>query len=67
MVLDAVLVRSGRWKNCGGCKTTQSDVHFQSKSRKVVVDQFNSALQVLSCTKWEGAIINVKAIVFHMQ
>jgi len=28
-----------------------SDVHFQSKSRKVVVDQFHSALQIFGNVK----------------
>jgi len=39
-----------------------SNVHFQSKSCKVVVNQFHFALQVLFHTKWEGAVINIEAL-----
>ena len=39
-----------------------SNVHFQPKSCKVVVDQFHSLSQILSRAKWEGAVINVKAL-----
>jgi hypothetical protein len=58
MVQAAVLVRSRRWKNCGGGKKTHSvsdsdmpHVHFQSKSREVVVDQFHYALQIFGIVK----------------
>ena len=43
-----------------------SNVHFQSKSRKVVVDQFHSALHVLPCAKWECAIINIEALQYFV-
>jgi hypothetical protein len=32
----------------------------------MVVDQFHSALQVLSCTKWEGAGINIEALQYFI-
>jgi len=72
-VVAAVFVRSRRWKK--GKKTfglrlqcAASNVHFQSKSRKVVVDQFHSALHVLSSTKWEGTItiINKEALQYFV-
>ena len=43
-----------------------SDVHFQSKSRKVVVDQFHSALHVLSRAERECAIINIEALQYFI-
>jgi hypothetical protein len=32
----------------------------------VMVSQFHSALHVLSCTKWEGAIINIEALQYFV-
>ena len=43
-----------------------SNVHFQSKSHKVMVNQFHSALHVLSRTKWEGAVINIEALQYFV-
>mgnify|MGYP006158919479 CR=1 FL=1 len=43
-----------------------SNVHFQSKSRKTVVNQFHSALHVLPCAKWECAIINIEALQYFV-
>ncbi len=37
-------------------------MHFQPKSREVVVNQLHPLLQVLSCAKWEGAVINIEAL-----
>jgi hypothetical protein len=39
-----------------------SNVHSQPKLCEVVVDQLHSLLQVLSRAKWEGAVINLKAL-----
>ena len=43
-----------------------SNVHFQSKSPKVMVNQFHSVLHVLSRTKWEDTIINIEALQYFV-
>ena len=43
-----------------------SNVHFQSKLRKVVVDQFHSALHVRPCAERECAIINIEALQYFI-
>ena len=45
-----------------GCQCSSSDVHFQSKPAKVVIYQFHAFLEVLSCAKWEGPVINIEAL-----
>ncbi len=43
-----------------------SNVHVQSKSRKVVVDQFHSSLHVLPRAERECAIIDVEALQYFV-
>ena len=39
-----------------------SDVHFQSKSHKMAVYQIHSSLQIFSCPKREGTVIDIQAL-----
>ena len=43
-----------------------SNVHFQSNSRKVVINQFHSALHVLPRAKWECTVINIEALQYFV-
>ncbi len=55
-------------KNAFGLRPRRaaSNVHFQSESRKVVVDQFHSALHVLPRAERECAIIDVEALQYFV-